>query len=572
MSKLLLGGAIALLVWAGPIVSRAEACTSFLVTRAASQDGSTMVTYAADSHSLYGALSYRSSGRYAEGELVDVHDWDTGKFLGKIKQVKETYSVVGNMNEHQLAIAESTFGGRDELVDKKGIVDYGSLIYITLQRARTAREAVQTMGDLVNTYGYASTGESFSISDPNEVWLMEMIGMGPGRTGAVWVALRVPNGFVSAHANQARIRKFPLRDPQSCLYSKNVISFAREKKYFSGKDEDFSFADAYAPLTYGALRGCEGRVWAMFRRVAPSLRLGSDYVKGVPGAPPLPLWVKPDKKLSTHDVMGLMRDHFEGTDFDLSKGVGAGPYNLPYRWRPLTWKVGNETYRNDRATSTQQTAFSFVSQSRAWLPNPIGGVLWFGVDDTYTTVYMPMYCGITKVPRSLNEQTANFNKFSWDSAFWTFNFVANYAYSRYRDMIQDIQTAQRQLEGSFLADQRQTDSVAVNLYKTGPALAREYLTSYAATRTEQTMDRWKDLGQELIVKYLDGNVRDERGKVTHPGYPQCWYRSIARESGEHYREKPLPDEKERPPHAGSASPPARYPADESCPLPSTPPH
>jgi len=404
--------ALVLIFWQFLLPFSAQTCTNYLITKGASQDGSTMITYAADSHELYGELYYAPAADHLPGAMLDIYEWDTGKFLGRIKQVAHTYAVVGNMNEHQVSIGETTWGGREELKDPKAILDYGSLMYIALQRARTAREAIQVITDLVAEYGYYSSGESFSIADPNEVWILEIISKGPNNKGAVWVARKVPDGYICAHANQARIRQFPLNDKENCLYAPDVITFAREKGYFKGQDKDFSFADAYAPLDYSALRFCEARVWSMFRRAAPSLNLPIDYVKGVKGAEPLPLWIKPDKKLSVHDVMELMRDHFEGTEFDMTKDVGAGPFRLPYRWRPLTWKVDTVTYCNERAVSTQQTGFSFVAQARSWLPNPIGGVLWFGVDDTYSTVYVPMYCGIKQVPHSFAVGTGSFDQFS----------------------------------------------------------------------------------------------------------------------------------------------------------------
>ena len=352
----------------------ARACTNILVTRGASADGSTQVTYAADSHVLYGELYFYPAKVHRKGATRRVVDWDSGKYIRDIPEARKTYQVVGNMNEHQLVIGETTYGGRKELTDAKNKgLDYGSLIYLALQRARTAREAITVMTSLVAEYGYSSSGEVFSIADPDEVWLMDMIGKGKGRKGAVWVARKVPDGYISAHANQTRIRRFPQNDPERCRYAKDVISFAREKGYFSGADKDFSFSDTYAPMTFRALRIREARVWSIFRRAAPSLKLSEDYILGKPGAKPLPLWIKPDRKLAVADTMALMRDHFDGTRFDLRKGVGAGPYRLPYRWRPLTWKVGGKTYLNERAISTQQTGFSFVSQSRAWLPAPVGG-------------------------------------------------------------------------------------------------------------------------------------------------------------------------------------------------------
>ncbi|UCE07424.1 MAG: C69 family dipeptidase [bacterium] len=516
-----------------------QACTNFLISKGASKDGSTMITYAADSHEMYGELYYTAAADHLPGSLLDIYEWDTGKFLGQINQIAHTYDVVGNMNEHQVAMGETTWGGRKELKDPNAIMDYGSLMYIALQRAKTAREAIKVMTGLVAEYGYYSSGESFSIADPNEVWIMEMIGKGPENKGAVWVACRVPDGYICAHANQARIRQFPLDDKENCLYAKDVISFAREKGYFNGKDDDFSFADAFAPLDYGALRFCEARVWSMFRRAAPSLNLSMDYVKGVKGAKHLPLWIKPDKKLSVHDVIELMRDHFEGSDFDMTKDIGAGPFKLPYRWRPLTWEVDSVRYGNERATSTQQTGFSFVAQARSWLPDPIGGVLWFGVDDTYSTVYVPMYCGIKQVPHSYAVGTGSFHDFSWESAFWVFNFVSNYAYLRYSDMIRDIQKVQRELEGKFLADQPQIEEAAMELFEQSPQMAKDYLTNYSMRLGDSTVKRWKKLGEFLIYKYLDGNVKNELGKVTHPGYPESWYRRIVNETGDHFKMKKL---------------------------------
>lgn len=512
-----------------------RACTSYLVSKGASVDSSTMITYAADSHTLYGELHFTPAADHLPGEMRDIHDWDSGTYLGQIDQIPHTYTVVGNMNEHQLCISETTWGGRTELRDPNATMDYGSLIYVALERARSARDAINVIGDLMARYGYHSSGESFSIADPNEVWIMEIIGKGPDKKGAVWVARRVPDGYVCAHANQARIRTFPLNDPQNCLYEKDTVQLAREKGWFTGEDRDFSFAEAYAPADFGALRFCEARVWSAFRRIAPSLEMSADYAKGIKEAPPLPLWIKPEKKLAVRDVMELMRDHFEGTDLDMTKDVGAGPYQLPYRWRPLTWDVDGVKYCNERAASTQQTGFSFVSQARSWLPDPIGGVLWFGVDDTYSTVYVPIYCAIKQVPRSFAVGTGDFHHFTWDSAFWVFNFVSNYAYQRYSDMIQDVQKVQRELEGRFVADQSGTDEVALKLYRESPQLAIDYLTRYSVERGDATVKRWRQLGESLIVKYLDGNVRDEAGKVTHPGYPKSWYRKIAEETGDHLK-------------------------------------
>ncbi|PKN26060.1 MAG: dipeptidase [Deltaproteobacteria bacterium HGW-Deltaproteobacteria-22] len=524
-----------------PLADTAEACTSFLITKGASADGSTMITYAADSHELYGELYYRPAASYPEGAMVEVKDWDSGKVLGQIKQVRQTYSVVGNMNEHALAIGETTWGGREELVNPTGIVDYGSLIWFALQRAKTARQAISVMGELVAEYGYPSSGESFSISDPEEVWIMEMIGKGPAEKGAVWVARRVPDGYVSGHANQPRIHTFPQSDPDNCVFSADVITFARKKNYFQGKDEDFSFADAYGPSTCGDARACDARVWAMYNRVAPSKKIPVDYIKCKPEADRIPLWIQPDKKLSVADVMSLMRDHFEGTELDMTQDPGAGPFKCPYRWRPMRWKSGGKMHVNERATSTQQTGFSFVSQSRAGMPGPVGGVLWFGVDDTASTVYVPMYAGITKAPHNYSVGTGTFTDFTWESAFWTFNWVSNFAYTRYSDMIVDIRKVQKELEDGFFTAQAAFEAKAIAEHAKNPAAARKMLTEYSGAAAELVWKRWQKLGQDLLMKYMDGNVRDDQGKVTHPPYPDWFYKNIADARPGHF-EIPDPDE------------------------------
>ncbi|MCU0241329.1 MAG: C69 family dipeptidase [Vicinamibacteria bacterium] len=520
-----------LLAWQSDV----QACTNILVSRAATADESTFITYAADSHTLYGELYHTPARRHVPGTLRDIYEWDTGKFLGRIPQTAATYNVVGNMNEFQVAIGETTFTGRKELKGPSGIIDYGSLMYIALERARTAREAIQVMTDLVAEHGYASTGESFSISDPAEVWLMEMIGKGEGQQGAVWVARRVPDGYITAHANYPRIRQFPLKPASDCMYAKDVIAFARAKGWFSGQDEEFSFAETYAPTDFGGQRFCESRVWSVFRRAAPSLNLPSDYARGVKGATPLPLWIKPDRKLSVTDVQALMRDHFEGTELDFSQDVGAGPYACPYRWRPMLWEVDKQKYIHERSISTQQTGFSFVAQSRAALPNPIGGILWFGLDDTFLTVYTPMYCGNRAVPRTFATGVASMSEFSWDSAFWVFNWVSNFTYSRYSDMIVDVQKVQREIEAQFIADQPEVERAAIALYQQAPELARDYLTRYSAEQGDRVTARWRKLGERLLVKYMDGNVKNERGEPGHPPYPEAWYRRIVKEKGDAIR-------------------------------------
>ncbi len=545
--------------------SPARACTSLLVSRGATRDGSTLITYLADAHTLYGQLVYTPGAVYPAGTQREVIDWDSGHRLGEIPQVARTYTVVGNMNEHQVSVGETTFGGRVALSNPDGKVDYGSLMTIALERARTAREAVSVITSLAERHGYASEGESISISDPKEVWLLEIVGAGKGgKEGALWVARRLPEGYLSAHANQARIRTFPRNDPGT-LFSKHVVSFARARGWFKGADRDFSFADTYAPATGGSLRGCEARVWSIFRRATKSAWRYLDWVKGKEGAEPLPLWIKPDRKLGVEDAMALMRDHFQGTEFSLENDLGAGAYQLPYRWRPLYWYADPACdacakqkdakkkkgclaakrctqYLNERSISTQQTGFSFVAQARANLPAPIGGVLWFGVDDTASTVYVPVYAGVLRAPRAFAVGNGDFNTFSWDSAFWVFNFVANYAYSRYRDMSVDIRKVQQELEGGFLARQAEVERHAQVLHKQSPESAREYLTRYSDEQGRVTLERWRKLLTQLLVKYLDGNVRDEHGKPKHPGYPKGWYQRLVKERGEHFKVKKLKGE------------------------------
>ncbi|MEG1585615.1 MAG: C69 family dipeptidase, partial [Bacteroidales bacterium] len=452
-------------------------------------------------------------------------------------------SVTGNMNEHQLAISESTWGGREELVDTTGIMDYGSLIYVTLQRAKTAREAIKTMTDLVKEYGYYSSGESFSIADPNEVWVMEMIGKGPHNKGAVWVAVRIPDDCIAAHANQARIHTFPLDDKENCIYSADVISFAREKGYFNGLNRDFSFSAAYAPADFSALRGCDARVWSFFNRFKKGMDIYLPYLKGE-DKNPMPLYVKPDTLLSVRDVQNMMRDHFEDTPFDMTQDIGAGPFGVPYRFRPMTFKVDSTTYTNERAIATQQTGFSFVAQMRSWLPAPIGGILWFGVDDANTCVYVPMYCGMTEIPECYQVGNGDMYTLSWTSAFWVHNWVANQAYYRYNQMIGDIRNLQNQLEGKFETMQPTIEKAAMALYEINPKEAISYLNHYSVTEAQNATANWKQLGDYLLIKFLDGNVKKEKdgqfertpyGGAAYPkfpGYSEEYYRSVAKDAGD----------------------------------------
>ena len=525
-------------------------CTNLLVGKKASTDGSTLISYAADSYGLYGELYHWPAKKYNPGEMLKVYEWDTGKYLGKIPQVLQTYNVIGNMNEHQLAIAETTFGGRPELVDTTGIMDYGSLIYITLQRATNAREAIKVMTDLVKEHGYYSGGESFSIADPNEVWVMEMIGKGTGNKGAVWVAVRIPDDCVSAHANQARIQQFSLNDPENYLYSPDVITFAKEQGYYTGDDANFSFAQAYAPLDFGALRFCEARVWSFFNKVNKDMAEFVTYAQGKT-TDPMPLFIKPDRKLSAQDIQSMMRDHYEGTELDWRFDVGAGPFNSPYRWSPLTYEVDSVEYCNERPIATQQTAFSFVAQMRSWLPNEIGGILWFGIDDAAQSVYYPFYCGHNVVPHEMAIGNGDLLNFSWTSAFWIHNWVSNMVYTRYSDMSEDMKRVQSKLESSFAANQSQIDKKASELYKNSEQEAVEYLTNYTNNLVKDGIAEWKLLGEYLMVKYIDGVVKREQngefqrnahGQPASPirvGYSNEYYQRIIDQTGDKYKVIPV---------------------------------
>jgi len=528
-----------------------RACTSLIVTPNASIDGSSIVSYSADSHDLYGELYYWPGKEWPAGSMVDIYEWDTGKFLGKIPQVAKTYTVIGNMNEHQLTIAESTFGGRLYLRDSTGIMDYGSLIYVTLQRARTARQAIEVMTNLVATYGYYSSGETFSIADPNEAWIMEMIGKGRGNKGAVWVAIRIPDGYVTAHANHARITTFDQNDRENVLFSPDVITFARERGFFTGRNKDFSFACAYAPMDFSALRFCEARVWSAFRRMNPEMDKYLPFIKGE-STERMPLYIKPYRKLGVRDVKSIMRDYYEGTPFEMTSDIGSGPFNKPYRWRPLTWSVDGVQYFNERAIATQQTGFSFVAQMRNWLPDPIGGILWFGVDDANLSVYVPIYMGMDGIPENFRQGNGNMLEFSWTSAFWIFNWVSSQVYSRYRIKIEDLRKVQNELEDSFEAMGPAIDQTARALYSKDPALARQFLTDYSHQQASNTVERWKRLGEFLMVKYLDGNLHPEKDgeflrnphgnphPAIFPGYGEDFYRLIINETGDRFRVRELP--------------------------------
>jgi dipeptidase len=555
------------------ITGTSMACTNYLVTKGASSDGSTMISYAADSHIRYGELYWRSATDWPEGTMVTLYDRGTNKPLGQIPQVPHTYQVTGFMNEYQVAIGETTFGGRPELEDSTGIVDYGSLMFLALQRSTTAREAIKVIAELVEKYGYASSGESFSIGDPNEVWIMELIGKGSNMVtdkknnskynaskGAVWIAVRIPDGYISAHANQARINIFKPEDKKTSISSKNlkliespeidfvyasdVISFARAKGYFTGKDQEFSFSDIYAPLTFDNVRFCEIRVWSAFKDVNKEMNKYYDYAKGDITKERMPLYIKPDRKLTPRDLMQFKRDYLQGTDLDMSKDAGAGPFHSPYRWRPLTWKYNGTEYFNERVTVTQQTGFSFIAQMRNWLPNHIGGIYWFGVDDAGSTVYVPFYCGITKVPHSFAEGNGDMLTYSDDAAFWVFNRVAHFKYLFYDRVMPEIKKVQDELETGFSNDIVKIDADALVLYKEDPSKGRQFLTDYADNSANKTIKRWKDLDNFLLVKFLDGNVKKEKdGKFlrnqwgypqspSFPGYPETWKEEVIKDTGD----------------------------------------
>ena len=516
------------------------ACTNFLVTKGASADGSVMISYNADSHVLYGELYYYPAMDHKPGEMRKIYEWDTGKYLGEIPEVAHTYSVVGNMNEYQVAIGETTYGGRKELHHQDGaIMDYGSLIYIALQRSKTAREAIKIMTDLMAKYGYYSEGESFSIADKNEVWIMEVIGKGQGEKGAVWVARKIPDGYICGHANQARIRTFPLNDPDNCLYSDDVISFARKKGYFNGKDKDFSFSDTYAPVDFGGARFCEVRVWAAFRMVNDNMDKYEDYASGHNLTNRMPLWIKPKRKITLKDMFAFLADHLEGTSLDMTKDIGAGPYHCPYRWRPLTWKVDGKEYCNERASGTQQTGFTFVTQSRSWLPDPIGGINWFGVDDAASTVHVPIYCGINKIPETYAQGNGKMMEWSDNAAFWVFNQVSNFAYTRYDVIHPEIQKKIDELENKYQTYTKAIDIAAAELYKTNKEYAIDYITNFSVNTANNTVYEWKDFYKYLFMKYMDGNIKEKDGdklnpKVQQPGYGIDWYRRIVKETGDKF--------------------------------------
>lgn len=570
-------------------MTESRACTNVLITKGASTDGSNMISYAADSHQLFGELYYLPAGVWKNGDMREITEWDSGRYLGTIPQAPRTWQRVGNMNEHQLIIAETTYGGRSELWDSTGIMDYGSLIYVALERAKTAREAIRIIVDLANTYGYYSSGESFSIADKDEVWVMDLIGKGHkkdgngnARKGIVWVARRVPDGYICAHANQARISTFPLDDPENCMYAPDVISFAREMGYFSGKDGDFSFCDAYAPLDFSGMRGCDARAWSAFNILCDGKFTFEDengniitrdaydyidYAMGRDASKRFPLFVKPSRKISVKDVADVMRDHYEGTPMDMTADIGAGGNALPYRWRPMGFTVDGKEYVNERAIATQQTGFWFVGQSRGWLPDEIGGINWFGCDDAATSYLTPIYACTYEVPECFRVGNGNMITYSPTSSFWINNRVANACYRMYNVMEPTVRAEIDAWENAMIQEVAKADSHALSLYgnaagkprkqirrnddmrKTAYPYAevRDFLTEFSVENAMKIFNKWVALEQLLLVKYMDGNVKGQKpdgsfitngytdcipGEISWPGYTDKWKESVAREHGD----------------------------------------
>ncbi|MDY4643954.1 MAG: C69 family dipeptidase [Prevotella sp.] len=519
----------------------ASACTNLIVGKKASVDGSVLVSYNADDYGMFGHLCHYPAGTHQKGEMRKIFDWDTGEYHGEIPEAPVTYNVIGNINEFQLSIGETTYGGREEMVDTTGILDYGSLIYVTLQRAKTAREAISVMTSLVEKYGYCSSGETFSICDPNEAWIMEMMGTGPGSKGVVWVAMRIPDDAICAHANQSRIGKFDMRDKKNVVCSNNVISYARKMGWFTGRDADFSWKNTYARPDFSGRRFCDARVWSFFNHYQKGFDRYLPWALGKdPNAEDMPLWIVPDRKLSVHDVQMGMRDHYEGTAMALdTTNVGGGIYQMPYRPTPLQFKVDGKTYFNERPISTQQTAFSFVSQLRSWMPREIGGVIWFGNDDANMIAYTPLYCGNTVQPECYNTPGADAVTFSDKNAFWVCNWVSNMVYPRYSQIFPELQAVRDSLESSYFARQADFEKKAMNLYATDKPAALRMLNEYSVEKAQQMLAEWKNLAIRIIVKYNDMGVKQEKNgkilkRVMRPGYPESFARKLVKETGDWY--------------------------------------
>ena len=539
---------ITLLLLAACII-QSPACTSFLVGKKASTDGSTFITYNQDSFGMYGSLGLYPAARHPKGTMRRIVDGDTNHFLGYIPEAETTYSVVGNINEHQVSIMETTFGGREELVDTAGTIDYVSLMTIALQRSKTARKAIAVMTTLTQKHGYASSGESFSIADPNEVWILEMIGKGPEEKGTVWVAIRIPDDCIAVHANQSRIHKFNLKDKANVMYSKDVISFARKKGYFKGKDADFSFADAYAPADFSAIRICEARAWSFFNKWVDGMEKYLPYADGkhIKTAETMPLYFKPKTPLSLHDLMVSMRDHFENTPFAIQGDAGAGLYDMPYRPSPLFFTHNGRKYFNERPISTMQTASTMIAQMRRNLPNAIGGILWFGNDDPNMVAYTPVYCCAQRIPACYAPETANDVTFSWESAFWVCNWVANMTYPRYSMLFPSLEKQRDALETAYINNQKNVEQKAIGLYNSNPKEAVTFLTDYSVNCAQDMLKTWKKLGEYMIVKYNDMVVKPESadGKFlltpdgiavppTRPGYSEKAKEMLIRDTGDKY--------------------------------------
>ena len=522
----------------------AMACTNYIVGKKASVDGSVMCTYSADDYGMFQPLCHFPAGKHPKGTMRDIRDWDSNEYHGQIPEAEETYNVVGNINEWQVTIGETTFGGREEMVDSTGTLDYGSLIYIALQRSKTAREAIKVMTTLAEAYGYNSEGETFTICDPEEAWIMEMMGCGAGSKGVVWVALRVPDDAICAHANQSRIRTFNVKDKANCMASKNVVKFAREKGWYSGKDADFSFCDTYAAPDFGGRRFCEARVWTFFNKYCDYMDRYVGYASGeVDGAEPMPLWIVPNRKLSVKDLEMAMRDHYEGTPFALDGDVGGGIWEMPYRPTPLKCEVDGKTYFNERPVSTQQSGFVYVSQMRSWLPREIGGVLWFGNDDANMVSYNPVYCSATRIPNCFNTPGADAIHFSMDNAFWVCNWVSNMVYPRYAQMFVSLEAVRDSLDNSWLANQAAVEAKAAELMtQQGSEAAVKYLNDYSCQKGDEMIARWRQLATYLIVKYNDMVVKKENADGTfqlskhgigerpvRPGYPKRYAKELVKQ-------------------------------------------
>ena len=523
-------------------------CTNFIVGKKASADGSVFCTYNADDYGMFIGLAHYPAGKHTKGEMRDIIDWDTHKYHGKIPEAPETYNVIGNMNEFQVTIAETTYGGREEMVDPTGLIDYGSLIYIALQRSKNAREAIKVMTTLAQTYGFCSEGETFTICDPNEAWIMEMQGKGPGSKNVVWVAQRIPDNAICAHANQSRIGKFNMNDKYNVMYAKDVIKFARAKGWFTGNDKDFSWKQVYATPNFEGRRFCDARVWAFFNRFKKGFERYLPWALGKDkDAEDMPLWVIPDKKLSIQDVQQAMRDHYEGTPLALdSTSIGGGVWQMPYRPTPLIFSCNGKKYFNERPVSTQQTAFSFVSQMRDWLPRQIGGILWFGNDDGNMVAYTPIYCGNTVQPECYNTPGADAVTFSMNNAYWVCNWVSNMVYPRYSLMFPSLKQVRDSLEQNYFANQKEIESKALELYSSDRAEALKFLNNYSNEKAQQMLSRWKDLAFYLIVKYNDMIVKpDANGQfqrtpeglganVSRPGFPESFRKRLVEETGSKY--------------------------------------